>query len=454
MIIASNKPNPSNELLPVSLNPTYSRPLDVHVYSAHSEVGKIVEHIWQQSCQDLSTHPKAKGGARPKTSYRNQLRVLVLDLYVAWKTDPNLSIGVHLSNTAWNTNSRYNALNLSRKIPGLVHRLAEQGYIELSKGSYAGPGAQTNRTARIIALEPLRKLFREAKFGREHIYVFPGKESVVMHDARKKEVEYADTEFTKRTRDDLAAYNTLLARTFIDVPDQQETCIERPIKSGPRQGEMTKVPICGMDHHVRRIFNRCDWRAGGRFYGGWWQSVGSEFRKRIHINDEPTVEVDYQALHVAILAAEKGVDLKGDPYALPEGLIPDVDAHGQRKLVKKLVLMALNARDRSTACKAFRQDADVGSKEKSMTNKALLRVLDAFAEQHPFLADGLCSDQGIRLMNVDSRIAARVIKFFTRREVPILCVHDSFLINYRHAIQLKTVMKAACKLETGCIVAL
>ncbi|WP_233486616.1 hypothetical protein, partial [Shimia marina] len=31
---------------------------------------------------------------------------------------------------------------------------------------------------------------------------------------------------------------------------------------------------------------------------------------------------------------------------------------------------------------------------------------------------------------------------------------DSFLINYRHAIQLKTVMKAACKLETGCIVAL
>lgn len=116
--------------------------------------------------------------------------------------------------------------------------------------------------------------------------------------------------------------------------------------------------------------------------------------------------------------------------------------------------MALNARDRSTACKAFRQDADVGSKEKSMTNKELLRVLDAFAEKHPFLADGLCSDQGIRLMNVDSRIAAKVINFFTRRGIPVLCVHDSFLINYRRAAQLKAVMETVSKFETGRIVKL
>ncbi|WP_412555273.1 hypothetical protein [Shimia sp. MIT1388] len=446
--------NRSTKLITMGLDPSYSRPLDVHVYSEHSEIGKTVEHIWQKSCLDLSPCRKPRGGARPKTNYRGQLRVLILDLYVAWKTDPKLSIGVHLSNTAWNTNSRYNAIGLSRIIPRLVHRLAKQGYIELSKGSFAGSGAKTNRTARIIAAEPLRKLFREAKFGREHIFVFPGKESVVLHDERKKEAEYQDTDFTKAIRADLKAYNELLARTFIDVPDQVETFIQRPIKSGPRQGELNRVPICGWDHHIRRIFNRSDWRSGGRFYGGWWQSVGSEFRKRIHLDDEPTVEVDYQALHVAILAAEKGVDLSGDPYELSEGLVPGLDAPSQRKLVKSLVLMALNARDRGTACKAFRQDAPAGSEEKSMTNKELLRVLDAFSEKQPFLADGLCSDQGIRLMNIDSRIASRVINYLTKRQIPVLCVHDSFLINYRHANMLKTVMRGACLFEVGRQVAL
>jgi hypothetical protein len=47
-----------------------------------------------------------------------------------------------------------------------------------------------------------------------------------------------------------------------------------------------------------------------------------------------------------------------------------------------------------------------------------------------------------------------LINYFTRHEVPVLCVHDSFLINYREAARLKTVMKAAARLELGRTVAL
>lgn len=446
--------NPWNTKSHTSINPLHSRPLDVHVYSEHSEVGRIVRHIWQKSCQDLACANPKRGGIKPKASYQNQLRVLILDLYVAWQTDPDLSIGVHLSNTAWNTNSRYNALHLSRKIPGLVHRLADHGFIHLSKGSYAGPGAKTNRTARIIAAEPLKKLFREAKFRREHIYAFPGKECIIMHNSKGKESEYEDTEEIKRMRNDLVAYNRLLARTFIDIPDQQRPFIERPIKSGPRQGEAARVSICTMDNHVRRIFNRNEWCCGGRFFGGWWQSVGSEFRKRIHINDEPTVEVDYQALHVAILSAKHGFKLTGDPYELENGLVEGYSAAEQRKLIKVLVLMALNAKDRQTACKAFRQGSSTGSRAKSMTNVELFRLLDAFVAKHPYLADDLCSDQGIRLMCLDSQIASRIINYFTRRDIPILCVHDSFLINYRLARKLKIVMDAVARSMIGCPISL
>ena len=138
-------------------------------------------------------------------------------------------------------------------------------------------------------------------------------------ETSQRNLEYSDTPETERMREDLRAYNRLLQRTFIDVPDQEQQFIERSIKSGYRAGEMTRVPVCGVDNFVHRVFNRNNWRCGGRFYGGWWQGVGSEFRKRIHINGQPTVEVDYQALHVAILAAQHEVVLDGDPYELEIG---------------------------------------------------------------------------------------------------------------------------------------
>lgn len=277
-----------------------------------------------------------------------------------------------------------------------------------------------------------------------------------MRGAEKSErnLEYVDTPATNQMRKELFAYNQLIQRTFIDVPDQEETFIERPIRSGLRAGEMTRVPICGFDNFVHRVFNRNDWCCGGRFYGGWWQSVGSEFRKRIHINGQPTVEVDYQALHVAILAAKHGLTLEDDPYVLEDGLVPGMDTAQQRKLVKLLVLMALNAKDQRSTCSAFREASPTGSLAKSMKNAELIRVLDAVIKKHPFLAEELCADRGIGLMNIDSRMAAHVLRVFTRLEIPVLCIHDSFIIDYSMAGRLKLAMRAAARRALACEVAL
>ena len=89
----------------VLINPSYSRPFDVHRYSDHSEIENLVKAIWIANFSDRHCAISRKGGAKPKSDYKQQLKVLILDLYVAWKTDPGLSIGVHLSNTAWHTGS-------------------------------------------------------------------------------------------------------------------------------------------------------------------------------------------------------------------------------------------------------------------------------------------------------------------------------------------------------------
>ncbi|WP_171211866.1 hypothetical protein [Ruegeria sp. HKCCA5426] len=437
-------------------NPHYSKLLDVHRFSEHPNVSHLTKQIWAICYGEPESSNPRKGGVRPKANSFAQLRAILLDLFVAWDTDPELSIGVAMSNTAWSTGSRYNKIGMSRLAPKIIHRLHEVGYISLAAGSYTVPGANSNRTTRIRAAEPLRQMFRDAKFGPQHILTHPGKECILMRSSEKSErnIEYKDTPVTDWMRADLMKYNGLLLRTFIDIPDQEDTFIERPIKSGARAGEITRVPICGFDNFVHRVFNRNDWSCGGRFYGGWWQSVGSEVRKRIHINDEPTVEVDYQALHVAILAAKRGVKLEGDPYELDEQPLPDLDNVKQRKLVKLLILMALNAKNERSAYSAFRDASPVGSMAKSMKNAELRLVLDAAIKKHPFLEDDLCADRGITLMNLDSLMASMVIRHFTRQKIPVLCIHDSFLIGYSYAIRLKTAMNLAAKRVLGCPVAL
>ena len=377
------------------------------------------------------------------------LKVVLLDLYVAWTTDPELSIGVDLNLRKWVAGSRYNALHLSRAVPGIIHRLAEEGLIDLSVGSYSGPGASTNRTARMRAAEPLRAKFREAKFGRIDIRHTDQQECVILRDRAGREEEYEDTAETLEMRRELRAYNDLLRRTFIDLPGIEEPFIEREINVGVRAGDKTRVPFFPENKFVRRVFSRGDWNCNGRFYGGWWQQIGSDLRNKIHINGVPTVEVDFRALHVNILSLEQGVTLEGDPYDLSDSILEGVDRRAQRGYLKTLVLTAINADGDRAAYQAFRDNYPADDPARHFRNSDLQRLLDGFLRQAPQLEGALFKDQGIRLMNVDARIADGVLRAATARNLPVLCIHDSFVVDYRKTKLLKFLMGLSSRRVVG-----
>ena len=146
--------------------------------------------------------------------------------------------------------------------------------------------------------------------------------------------------------------------------------------------------------------------------------------------------------------------LEGDPYALPIGLIPGAGEALQRTLVKKLVLTALNARTPKSAFSSFREGFPTGHMAKGLRDADLQVVLSAFTKKHPHLADCLCADLGIRLMNLDAQIAAWVLRNFTRRGIPVLSVHDSFIVDYTHVGLLKRVMAVAARAVMGTALAM
>ena len=434
------------------IDPWYSKPLDVHRWSDHPEINKLVDDLW------ITVVEPALGGRSNNTGLsgpKKQLKVLLLDLYVAWLEDPNLSVGINRNNNAYAVNSRYNALHISRKIVDIVDVLVMEDYLDFIQGSHDRQGnGKSNKTSRIRPTLKLQDQFAQLTVSDYDIDHHHQVETVILTDyetneegnytksnSRKKRlfIEYLDTPDTNQIRRDLAAYNELLRQTYIDIATLEEPYVVRTKQDGTTQS----IKIDQSKKFVRRIFSRASWRLNGRFYGGFWQQIGSEYRKDILINNTPTVEVDYKGLHAAILSAEKGIPTEGDRYDLGSVICPRLDLKQQRKAVKLLVLAAINAKDRTSAFGAFREAQAKGSTEKTLTNDELVLLLDTFVKQHPYLEDGICSDQGIRLMNVDSNITSYIINKFLELQKPILSVHDSYIVGTRDVELLRDCMAEA-----------
>ena len=63
------------------------------------------------------------------------------------------------------------------------------------------------------------------------------------------------------------------------------------------------------------------------------------------INNEPTIEVDFQGLHVAMLHAKQGKTMTKDPYRISLSNYSNFSPLQLRKLTKNLILKAINAKD-------------------------------------------------------------------------------------------------------------
>jgi hypothetical protein len=422
-------------------DPRHSRPIDVHRWSEHPEAAELVGRLWASHYQDFDQ--PGRPGPKPKTSFKQQFRALLLDLFVAWKTDPELCIGVPMSSNGWQTSSRYNALGLSKKMIPIVRRAHEVGLIDFASGSYAGPYGRGNRNSRIRASTRLQELFSGARIDLEDVTRHPRQECILL-TVGKQLIEYEDDNNTRAMRERLTAYNQLLLRTFIDIPQLQDPFIERPITTNP-PGRRKKVFITSDRKFVRRIFSRGRWDLNGRFYGPWWQQIGQDWRSQIHINGQPTVEIDFKGLHINLLALEQGPEIHNDPYTLRHCGLPEVNDALQRELVKKLVLRAINAGTRPAAFSSFRDDWPTGHLAKRLTDQQLSTLLDLFISHHPLLAEKLCTDQGIRLMFLDSQITDQVLTVATNLGLPVLGVHDSFIVAREEKDTLLQVVHVATK---------
>jgi hypothetical protein len=105
--------------------------------------------------------------------------------------------------------------------------------------------------------------------------------------------------------------------------------------------------------------------------------------------------------------------------------------------------MAVNAKDDTAAYSAFRR-ARNDTKDKLGGSLTIgLRL------KHPAIAADLGSDAGIELMNEDSRITEHVIKRFTERGLPVLTVHDSYIVHFSYHDLVQEMLEEALAMVPG-----
>lgn len=239
------------------------------------------------------------------------------------------------------------------------------------------------------------------------------------------------------------------------IPSETQKRLEE-INEVNRRWEITYEPFTPWsDDEARRqlrpvhyaIFTE-DFTKHGRFYTSKYghHSLRKVERRTIHFNGEPSVELDYGGMHPRMLYHLEGIPFDIDPYALLEG--------GElRRLVKLVVNAALNAKspkDVISACNLRTSIKDKSPKkrqearrlkklldESGMTFKEIYECAKSF---HAPIAHYFGSDAGMRLMRLDGLIALDILTHFTRKGIPCLSVHDSFLVPYTYAHELEQKM--------------
>jgi len=430
---------------------TNSRVLDVHVWSDYKEVNDFVSLIYD-------AYFKGQNGKR--SIAKRHIKLVLLDLYVAWLTDPDLCIAVPMTRDVYSKNfgtntTRYNELNISAKTINVVKTLLDNGLIGFKRGVEAAEGFATGFVSRIWAEPALITMFEKASFNELMLFSHRDREVIILRNKDKSDIDYCETEETQSQRLVVQEYNELLERTFIDIGEVELPVITFEKKAGSKDlDKLHRVHITHKSKFTRRIFNNGSFAESGRFYGGFWQLIGEEHRKKILINDEETVELDFSSLHPVLAYANAGVDYwkeyKVGPYEIPVDGINDSKA--AREVIKKLLLLALNALDEEALFKAFRSEFDyskLGDLKYKFTNDVLNKILDSIKVRHSVIADQIATGAGTLLMNLDSRIVEFIIKRFLTTNTPVLSVHDSFIVQTSQRDKLLKAMKDACVFISG-----
>jgi len=191
-----------------------------------------------------------------------------------------------------------------------------------------------------------------------------------------------------------------------------------------------------LDHtEGRRVFTS-DLKHHGRFYCSP-QNIPGSARLQLTLGGQQVVELDFASMHVTLAYGLCGARLEGDPYDIP-GFT--------REQGKRGLLTAINATSIPAAVRAL-TDAR-GSQAVAANQADALRLVEALRARNAPIEKMLCSDAGMRLMNIDARIMLTAADHLVAKGIPCVPIHDSIVVPEQYESEAREALNFGWSIRT------
>jgi hypothetical protein len=349
--------------------------------------------------------------------YKMQQKLFDFEILISNLLKQRKAISISLNRNNWKQ-TKHN--KISYFIIELIRILKEKDLLGINPGYYT---PHESRFTRIRATDKLLSYFPKTPSG----VLWAPVQLVELRDGEDKLKDYKDTAETWRIRSILQRINEVNSKVDIRYHKHK------------------------LNAFLVAIFiERFTWYGRLHTRGFMhYQGLSKEERKDITINGDQTIELDYSGLHPNLLYAWEGIKRLEDPYSV-------VDKRPEaRDFLKHMLICMINSKDKATAEKAANywllQHHTEREQLKEIGITCARPFIDKFFEVHQRIAHYFCKgkDTGMQIMNKDSKIALDIVDHFAKKNIPILAIHDSFIVQKQYRTELYEVMQNTYQNHTG-----
>ncbi len=332
------------------------------------------------------------------------------------------------SNRVLGMKSRYRPRVYSKKFPDVLDLMEKRGLIVQD----VPPPVEGQKRSTVIRVgEVLSWLIEEHGIDLDDFGLHPHGETIILKKPKDTGdywdqggfEEYDDTPETDRFRAEVDRINQWLTSADLAFSPVGVPLPHTVFHIGDRQ--------------LRRIFTKGRFDCGGRLFGGFWQELRKdERRKGLRIDGEEAVELDYGQIGPRIvygLASETP----------PEGDLYDCPGYNrQRDGIKRVMSAMIFASNR---LERFPKD----TKKLFRTNDKISEVVNAIEARHPHIRDFFHCGVGHRAQFIESTILIKVLLTLMDVGVTALPIHDAVMVPASKVSLSRDIMLSAFHDHTG-----
>lgn len=270
-------------------------------------------------------------------------------------------------------------------------------------------------------------------------------------DGDGRDLSFEWTERVVQWANDIDRYNRFSSRfeIWIRIDVEGDKWLANWCNENRREGNREPL-LKSMEFFNRflvRIFNDGTFDHGGRLYGAWYQYVPGWLRKKISIDDDDTVELDFSCMALRMIYNQRGIDYREDAYDIP-ALTEYAVSRGYpptyfRNSIKKLVQAMLNNEDEETRPEMIKLDEKFGPRF------TRAQVRDLIFQKHERIANAFGTGEGKRNQRMDSDLALEIIVKLMDKGILCLPIHDSFIVAERFRDELYEQMRSSYQNALG-----